>query len=126
MDQIEATLLFLLRHVASHADGPTAKQAQKHLDAVGQEFARAGSDVSVVFAPAVHTIDSKGVNELLLKHGVVRLPRFAQGGVISGPFIAGKAGIAQSVAADAAPATADDSHPAGDTPLTLIDQAPAE
>jgi hypothetical protein len=39
MDPIEAAILFLLRHVASHADGPTAKQAQKHLDAVEQVFA---------------------------------------------------------------------------------------
>ena len=44
MDPIEAAILFLLRHVASHADGPTAKQAQKHLDAVEQVFAGAGPD----------------------------------------------------------------------------------
>lgn len=78
MDQIEAAILFLLRHVASHADGPTAKQAQKHLDAVEQVFARAGSEYS---------------------------------------------GAAQNEPAPA-PVTADDSHPAGDTPMAPADQSP--
>jgi hypothetical protein len=52
MNPLEAAILFLLRHVASHADGPTAKQAQKHLDAVEQAFVP-GTWWSVVYSAPV-------------------------------------------------------------------------
>ena len=91
MNRLEAAILFLLRHVASHADGPTAKQAQKHLDAVEQVFApRVPEDLWTPLHGAEETIAR------------------------CRPII--------YVEND----KPDESHPAGDIPLTPTDQTQAE
>jgi hypothetical protein len=38
MHPVEAAILFLLKHVAAHADGPTSDKARRHLSAVEEAF----------------------------------------------------------------------------------------
>lgn len=59
MNTIEAAILFLLRHVAKSGDGPTATEAQKHLEAVEREF-----DMLRVQAAGMLVYDSQAVGTL--------------------------------------------------------------